>query len=452
MKYILTLSSTLFWVLALNSQSQLVTLNFSTPSLFDADQKTMTVYLPPDYDASTDDQYRLVIFLHGSGNSNASTVAGPIRRAMDNMIQRRIDFPASIDPSDFRIRPMIIVMPQLKAEFTDKPSFSSAHQYENSEYFGNYEDVIIKDLMDALQIEEEYNLKNKINFSRETMGIAGFSSGADGALRIGLKHRDKFVAIGAHAAYASLRPTAVWEPILDQYRAGTPIFVDEVSGLSAVWIGLTPDGEPDLLVNENGVIIPEKLQIMQKNADVIKNYFNQDESERSTEGFLNLAESDDSNMPFIYADCGRDDIWLRGFNQDFIAFMETVYPDNFGGGIIFGLNHQVTESSVSRSLDFIDSKMEATTSIILVDDSPNIQIYPNPIHDQIHLDLGNIPFATDWIHIVNNEGQILHSIQRTNKNDRSVVKIDTSNFPNGLYNVVLRSKDYLISEKVVILH
>lgn len=439
--------------LQVQAQSRIVNLTFLTPSLFDAEQKKMKVYLPPEYDESNNDQYRLIIFLHGSGNSNSTRLSNTVRRAMDDMIQRAVDFPASINPTDFKIRPMIIVFPELKAAFNTKPRFSSAHQYENSEYFGNYEDVITKDLMTALRNELEFNLKNKINFNRETMGIAGFSSGGDGALRIGLKHRDKFIALGAHASYSSLRQSVAWGPILDQYREGTQLFVDEINGLSAVWIGLTDEGNPDLLVNSRGIIIPEKLEILRENAGVIKNYFNLDENDRMANGFINLSESDDEHLPYIYADCGADDIWLKGFNEDFIPYMDIVYEDYFKGRLVNDLGHQLTETSVSRSLDFIDSKMESTTSVIYLDrkNADTFTVFPNPNNsDWIHIELDSYSLDVHWIYLINSTGRIVKSIEEPFKNSINRIELDTSHFTAGAYTIVLRSHDFSLSERIVI--
>ena len=75
--------------------------------------------------------------------------------------------------------------------------------YINSEYYGNFEDVITKDLLEWIGSENTFNLKNKVLLTRNTMALCGFSLGGIGSTGIGLRNPQLFGAIGSFSGVPS---------------------------------------------------------------------------------------------------------------------------------------------------------------------------------------------------------------------------------------------------------
>jgi len=122
------------------------------------------IYLPPDYETSTDKRYPVVYWLHGSGSNQ----------------RRGAEMVARLDPAirGGRAQPMIVVLVNGLAAQT---------MYCNTPD-GKWplESVIIKDLIP--RIDASYRTIAK----REARGVEGFSMGGFGAAHLGFKYPDLF--------------------------------------------------------------------------------------------------------------------------------------------------------------------------------------------------------------------------------------------------------------------
>ena len=155
------------------------------------------IYLPEGY-ATDGDPYRLYIFLHGSGNQWAGTHATTVKNAMD----------ARIAAGD--IDPMVAVLPTLAGAPWD-----NVHQYTDSEVNGNYESVVMIDLLQWLEDNPAYNIAG----DRQHRAIAGFSSGGYGAAHLGIRHPDSFVAFLSYSGDTALD---VWRDFIQYAISESP--------------------------------------------------------------------------------------------------------------------------------------------------------------------------------------------------------------------------------------
>lgn len=180
----------LFFVAALicksySQEGSIVKIDFNAPSLQsnltkETGSKSVYVYLPPDYQTNRQHQYPVVYLLHGytSDNKTWFNFGGDSlvqRSHLDSMIKNKI------------IKPFILVMP-------DGHNVFGGGFYTNSVVTGNWEDYIVEDLVNY--IDQHFRTIP----SREGRGIAGHSMGGYDALKIAMKHADRFSAVYASSA------------------------------------------------------------------------------------------------------------------------------------------------------------------------------------------------------------------------------------------------------------
>jgi S-formylglutathione hydrolase FrmB len=141
--------------------------------LGDPARRPLAVYLPRSYRQEPARRYPVVYLLHGYQGSHKQWTAGGnvwnIRDVMDKLIRGG------------QVREMIVVMPDATNRFGG--SF-----YTNSAATGDWEDCIVKDLVAF--VDAKYRTL-PVAASR---GIAGHSMGGYGALKLAMKHPDRFGA------------------------------------------------------------------------------------------------------------------------------------------------------------------------------------------------------------------------------------------------------------------
>ncbi|MFN8357223.1 MAG: alpha/beta hydrolase-fold protein [Spirosomataceae bacterium] len=131
--------------------------------------RKVSVYLPPNYDASTQ-RYPVIYYLHGfMGKDN---IFPQMQAILDEGIRRQ------------KIKPFIFVQ-------ADQYTLFEGSFYSNSSLTGNWDEFESKELVDYI----DKNFRTLA--SRESRGIAGHSMGGYGAFKIGMLHPEVFSSIYA---------------------------------------------------------------------------------------------------------------------------------------------------------------------------------------------------------------------------------------------------------------
>jgi enterochelin esterase-like enzyme len=157
--------------------------------------RKMLVYLPPGY--SPDQKYPVVYLLHGiAGNEHEWTGYCRAHVILDNLL------------ADGKAKPMILVMPNGRAQKDDRPPkdpFSAAPAFA----------VFERDLLDYVipAVESRYS----VQADREHRAIAGLSMGGGQTLNFGLGHPDVFAWVGGFSSAPNTKPSA--ELLPDPARA-----------------------------------------------------------------------------------------------------------------------------------------------------------------------------------------------------------------------------------------
>jgi enterochelin esterase-like enzyme len=136
------------------------------------------VYLPPNYDRLSRNQYPVHYFLHGIGGDH------------DFIYRERQCFEKMNEfVTGLKIKPAILVTPDSRNTDLDMGTW-----YSNSYVTGNWQDYISCDL--THHIDSVF----KVNPDRKARGLSGPSMGGYGALMMGIMHPSVFATIGSLSA------------------------------------------------------------------------------------------------------------------------------------------------------------------------------------------------------------------------------------------------------------
>lgn len=146
--------------------------------------RKMLVYTPPGY--STEKKYPVLYLLHGIGGDETEwqRFAKP-EVLLDNLI------------ADGKAVPMIVVMPNGRAQKNDRPE---GDVFKSAPAFAAFEDDLLNDVIPT--IESRYS----VQADREHRAIAGLSMGGGQTLNFGLKRLDTFAWIGAFSSAPNTKP------------------------------------------------------------------------------------------------------------------------------------------------------------------------------------------------------------------------------------------------------
>src|SRR5439155_4332170 len=133
-------------------------------------KRRMVVYTPPGF--SKDTKYPVFYLLHGAGDDETGwQKKGSAPTILDNLY------------ADKKLAPMIVVMP-----------FGFTGTKDGKKSNAGFEDDLLKDVIPF--VESHYPVRG----DPEHRAIAGLSMGGGQALRIGLKHLDKFAWVGGFSS------------------------------------------------------------------------------------------------------------------------------------------------------------------------------------------------------------------------------------------------------------
>ena len=186
-------------------------------------ERKLSIYLPPDYFQSAEKKYPVIYLLHGyNGNPKNWTTPVSAREKLGWLppsILDQIDWSRSCDYGvldkligDGELNPFILVQPDGSLQIPDKDGTydfftgetrTKGSFYINSRHAGNYEDYIIRDIIQ--HVEANYRTLNE----RRYRALMGVSMGGYGTLSILCSHADKF------AAGAALSPANFTVDMLD---------------------------------------------------------------------------------------------------------------------------------------------------------------------------------------------------------------------------------------------
>src|SRR5581483_4902194 len=146
--------------------------------------RKMQVYTPPGY--ATDKNYPVLYLLHGIGGDETEweRFATP-DVLLDNLI------------ADGKAVPMIIVMPNGRAQKDDRPG---PNPMATAPAFAVFERDLLDDVIPA--IESRYSVQAE----REHRALAGLSMGGGQSLNFGLAHLDTFAWVGGFSSAPNTKP------------------------------------------------------------------------------------------------------------------------------------------------------------------------------------------------------------------------------------------------------
>ena len=149
-------------------------------------KRKVNVYTPPGYDKNK--KYPVLYLLHGIGGDETEWLrfASP-HLLMDNLL------------ADGKAQPMIIVLPNGRAQKDDRPG---PNAMATAPAFAVFERDLLDDLIPA--IEKRYSVKS----DRESRGVAGLSMGGGQSLNFGLGHLDTFAWVGGFSSAPNTKPPA----------------------------------------------------------------------------------------------------------------------------------------------------------------------------------------------------------------------------------------------------
>ncbi|TVQ03609.1 MAG: esterase family protein [Planctomycetaceae bacterium] len=158
--------------------------------------RKMQVYTPPGY--QTDGKYPVLYLLHGIGGDHSEWQrVATANVILDNLI------------ADGKAPPMIVVMPNGRAQRDDRPV---GNVFDSAPAFAVFERDLLDDVIPA--IEQRYAAGS----DRQSRAIAGLSMGGGQSLNFGLQNLDTFAWIGAFSAAPNTKPPAELIPDVEQAK------------------------------------------------------------------------------------------------------------------------------------------------------------------------------------------------------------------------------------------
>jgi enterochelin esterase-like enzyme len=153
-------------------------------------RRKMLVYTPPGY--SSNRKYPVLYLLHGIGGDETEWkhLCQP-ENILDNLL------------ADGKIQPMIVVMPNGRAQKNDR---AEGNVFASAPAFANFENDLLKDVIPA--IEAKYSVYT----NRENRALAGLSMGGGQSLNFGLAHLDVFAWVGGFSSAPNTKPPAELVP------------------------------------------------------------------------------------------------------------------------------------------------------------------------------------------------------------------------------------------------
>ena len=118
-----------------------------------------------------------------------------------------------------------------------------------------------------------------------------------------------------------------------------------------------------------------------------------------------------------------------------------------GGTVYFHVAPYYPGETGTYLLDITINRAQ-TTGIDDIDISDLIKIYPNPAKDHVILDLSHFSGKYGTIHIFNNQGKIIRSVDATNSDKLFVIPLQ--GLANGAYFIQVQSSQGILTRKIIV--
>jgi S-formylglutathione hydrolase len=302
--------------------------------LNDTPDRAVSVYLPPEYDRDNQERFPVLYLLHAWISDNDSwfgTSIGNVYNGLDvsKLMDQRI--------KEGSLSPMIIVAPNANNSY-------DGCWYTNSSVSGNWEDFIVKDLVDYT--DNHYRTLQKA----ESRGIAGHSMGGYGAISIALKHPDVFGAV-----YSMSAGDLVFDDMPEVFKDGfitaaladnyndQPIDVQLVISMAVAFaphVGSSPF-PANLPVDRDGNLIDSIWKTWLIHDPVL---------------FLSDYAKDSARLMAIQFDCGLSDIALP-FSIDFSDRLTEMGIDHIFESYEGNHTSEIKERMNTKVLPFFSKKL-----------------------------------------------------------------------------------------------
>lgn len=412
---------------------EVISSSFISPALND-NSYPLNVYLPEGYDESNP-PYNLYVFLHGCCGLDHQTHINEFRGRLNALI------------ADGIIDPIVVAFPSVQGA-----DYGNRHMWFNSDRNGNYGDLVVEDLMN--------HLNSTYNVSLDNRAIGGFSMGADGALRLGLHHSDKYAALISHSSYSAIENFENVVPgILDETSQGAPpysydpnngLFTTVIFGVSTVW-------SPNLSNPPHLVDFP-----LDENGEIREDIFLKWKSIASPDSIIRQNwDANSGTIPIsIYFDVGSQEsiFTLYQTNNLLNDQIENLVQDE-GFDInyqfnVFNEGHSLSLARIDSSLIWLNNVFESTVTSnddIIQDLSTSVKIYPNPVNDFIKISFGdNILEKPSYLQIVNKMGQIEKKME-LGQYESSTYSVDLSFLSKGIYLILFMNREHKVfAEKRIV--
>lgn len=375
-------------------------------------EKTYYVGLPIGYNAlDTNTKYPVILFLH-SASITATEMVNKLEPFLDNFLTK---------PLFDKLFKVIFIIPDGSCE-PYKGSF-----YTNSALYGNYEDFITRDILE--EVANNYHTFS----AREKWSIMGHSMGGYGAMKIALKHPQKFIGVSSLSGPLNITYFEEMLPVLQsEHGAVAPYEFTYDGSLTKLVYTMAGAFSPNpgaavpvmFPVISNGMLNPEILAVWENHNPI--NFI------RSWKGNPAMA---------IYTYCGEmDEFKLVTPNKMFADTLDKyqlphTYKQDPNGDHINSLF-----TSLPQGINFLYNVMD-TAQIRIETGSKDIKvsqllsIYPNPVKEKFYV--SDAVNKLQNITICNLSGQKVMQVEHPVTGE----SIDISALMKGMYFVLLQSEN-----------
>ncbi len=385
------------------------------------------IYLPEGYNSDNNEVlYPVIYFLHGAGMDYDDYTQ--IYTALDTLIGAEIE-------------PVIVVKPSgLFGEY------GRLSWWSDSDLNGYVETYVVADLVEY--VEGHYNVASE----RSKRCIMGHSMGGYGAMKIALKHPDKYCGVVSHSGvvHSTSLIRDIYIPEMLGEHGGEGPFDPQRGTFSLIIFSLaaafTPnfDNAPhlvDLPVDDDGNIIDE----------VFNRWIEEDPSWLAS-------QIDPVDSPAIFIDaCENEGVFPQQntFFADTLDYYEIEHLNMVFPGAD---HHRDLPQRYPASLGFLNDIMSSISSIEndYVNNLPDCQIlypaFPNPFNSTTRIGF-DLPY-TSWISIkvYNQLGQSVASLADGRlESGRNTVIWDAAEMSAGTYFVKMKDERGFVGSQRVVL-